>query len=439
MRLTDQLTLRTLLKNLRIPPSWHWPLFLIVCLIVGAVLRLIWGLDIEYKGDENYMFLESQRKGFFEALFHPGMLSGVFVPNPGLSVAVFVALARIFHATTPPDLAQTVQLLNITALGILAWFALTKIEKPLREAWLWGTALVCVNPIAVLLHRKIWAQSVLPFFCMLTILGWHYRTRRWGALLWGFVGALLGQIHLSGFFVALMVFVWTLIKKYPARWGYWLLGSVLGAIPLVSWGLALVNAPKGPPIPSNGWNLNNLIEGFWSLWLTDSLGLGLAYSLHKAEFIEFLKYPYLGAQPLYLVGVAHLLLIGMGLRILYLALQGLWRNRPGRRDLILGSNQNPSLTLEKASFWGYGILLHLTGVRVPRHYLLITFPLEWVWISRLALARPQTKRFLPWIWVLQLFLSSLFLYYIHENYGAPTGDYGYSYRHLLRAKSRFSQ
>lgn len=419
----------------KIKPSLRWPLFLALCLALGAALRLIWGMDIEYKGDEQYMFEQSQTRGFWEALFQPGMISGVAVPNPGLSVAVFVGLAQLFGAVTPPELAQTVQILNILALCLLAWFALTRIEKPLREAWLWGTALVCVSPLAVLLQRKIWAQSVLPLFCMLTILGWHYRTRRWGALVWGFLGACLGQIHLSGFFVSFVVLVWTVVKKYPARWSYWFLGSVVGALPLYPWLMDLLTRPKLPAVPTNGLDLRNLVECFWEYWLTNSLGLGLSYSLHKAAFLDFLQYPYLGAQPLYLVGIAHLLLTGMGLKILFLTLRGIWKKKPTLHEFFLGGPQTPTLTLEKASFWGYGPLLHLTGVRVARHYLLITFPLEWVWISRLSLARPETKKLLPWLWVLQLFLSALFLHYLHVNDGAPTGDYGYSYRHHIQAQA----
>ncbi|MBI2711849.1 MAG: hypothetical protein HYX41_03140 [Bdellovibrio sp.] len=416
-----------------------WLLFLFISLSLGALLRLIWGLDIEYKYDEQFMFEQSQTREFWEAWFHSGMLAGVQIPNPGLSIAVFVALAKIFGATTPPELAQAVQILNTLALFFLAWFAFSQVEKQVRESWLWGTALVCVSPIAVLLQRKIWAQSVLPLFCMTLIFGWHWRNKRWGAFLWGVIGALVGQIHLSGFFVAFAVFVWTWAKKYPVRWKYWLVGSVLGALPLIPWAFEILSQGKLRSIPASGLDIRNLVECFWEYWATDSLGVGLSYSLHKNEFFQFWKYPYFFNSPTFLVGIAHLILIGMGLKIFFTSLKDFFvqvKSKNKRTQLFLGPDQPSTSTLEKASFWGFGPLLHLTGVRVTRHYLIMTFPLEWVWLARLALARDKTRKLLPWIWGLQLFVSALFLYYIHINHGALTGDFGPSYRYQMESGSQ---
>ena len=409
--------------NLRSKRSWI--IFLVSSLLIGSLLRLIWGLDIEFKGDEEFMFQQSQTLGFWEALFHSGMLSGVQIPNPGLSVAIFVGLAKVFGAHTPPDLAQAVQILNCLALVILAAFAWKCTHSANREAWLWGTALVCVSPIAVLLHRKIWAQSTLPFFCMLAILGWNYRYKRWGAFVWGFIGALLGQIHLSGFFVMFVLWIWTLLKKYPVKWPFWILGSVLGVIPMIPWVIQIFQQGSLHSVPASGLEIRNAVENFWEFWITNALGVGLSYSLHRDEFFTFWKYPYVFRTPTFLVGIAHLVLIRMGLGMFYLSLKDFWgelksRNKTKRKVLFLGSQEPATVTLKKASYWGYGLLLHLTGVRVTRHYLLITFPLEWVWLSSLALRRPRTQKLLPYIWGLQLFISSLFLYYIHVNHGALT-------------------
>ena len=71
-----------------------------------------------------------------------------------------------------------------------------------REPWLWALSLSAVSPLAMLSQRKIWAQSMLPIFCALFLIGWLRRNRYSGACLWGFIGAILGQIHMSGFFFA---------------------------------------------------------------------------------------------------------------------------------------------------------------------------------------------------------------------------------------------
>jgi len=127
-----------------------------------------------------------------------------------------------------------VQILNILALAGLLGFAWRQVDPRIKENWLWTMALVCVNPIAVLLQRKIWTQSTLPLFCLLFILGWSRRDRWGGALLWGFLGAWLGQIHLSGFFFAAAVVIWTtasrLLQKQSraVAWGPWAIGSIIG-------------------------------------------------------------------------------------------------------------------------------------------------------------------------------------------------------------------
>ena len=183
-------------------------------LVLGAALRLAWGTDIEFKSDEQYMFLRATTAGLPEAFSWLGMPSGVYIKNPGMSAWIFVLLAKIFHITTPAGLARAVQLLNVGAIALAVFvsfrFARTFRE---RETWLWASLLAAVNPLALLFHRKIWAQSLLPFFVMLLFISWWRRDRRTGAFFWGLGGACLGQIHMSGFFLAAAVVLWTLIAK----------------------------------------------------------------------------------------------------------------------------------------------------------------------------------------------------------------------------------
>src|SRR2546423_1677523 len=85
----------------------------------------------------------------------------------GAGIWVFLALGKLSGAETPPELARVCQLVNIAAIALMLAFALRAVPRPEREAWLWAAALVSVNPLAVVLHRKIWPPSIVPLFVML--------------------------------------------------------------------------------------------------------------------------------------------------------------------------------------------------------------------------------------------------------------------------------
>jgi hypothetical protein len=66
---------------------------------------------------------------------------------------------------------------------------------------------------------------------------------------------------------------------------------------------------------------------------------------------------------------------------------------------------------------------------VQRQYTEVTFPLEWVGVAYLTLRHVvPARRVLATLWAVQLCLSLAFLTYIHQNHGAPGGDYGLAYR-----------
>ena len=50
-----------------------------------------------------------------------------------------------------------------------------------------------------------------PMFGLLVWLGWWRCDKRWGAILWGLAGACIGQIHMSGFYFAAGLALWTAI------------------------------------------------------------------------------------------------------------------------------------------------------------------------------------------------------------------------------------
>src|ERR1700733_1046568 len=204
-----------------------WILFLSFALIAGALLRLLYVNDMEYKEDEEYNFTQSQLIGTAQQPWPwYGIPSGVYLVNPGMSIWVFTALAKVFGLHQPTSLAHAVQLFALLGICLVIPFTLRFVADEERRDWLWAYALAMVNPFLILYQRKLWPEPFLPFFTMLTLMGWWKRTQRWGAFLWGFVGAWLGQIHMSGFFFSFALFLWTAVfDRKSSLWKYWFVGS----------------------------------------------------------------------------------------------------------------------------------------------------------------------------------------------------------------------
>jgi len=409
----------------------HLPLLiaLALALIVGAVLRFTWNEDMEFKGDESWMFRTAMTVGKTEPWPELGMPSGVGLRNPGMSVWVFVGLARVANAATPLHLDRAIVTLNVLALVLLALFIWREVPDDQKEAWAWAMALAAVGPIGLLLQRKIWAQSTLPALCVLFIWGWWRRDRWWGAALWGLVGAWLGQIHMSGFFYAFSFFVITAVVRGPDRkktkWPLWVVGSVLGAITLWPWLLYVKSGQDhGPPW---SWDVVSNLR-FWRLAFSDMLGTGLDYSLGRAYF-DFLRYPRFAEElfpALYMQGIS----LTCGLAIFGFAFVALWKKRAEWKVAWRWPwRASESALGTLAAIFGFGVLLTIFSVYVHRHYLIVTYPFEGLFLALLALKyAPKPRLWLAAIVLMQLGLSVTFLDYIHTNGGAPGGDYGRAYR-----------
>ena len=66
---------------------------------------------------------------------------------------------------------------------------------------------------------------------------------------------------------------------------------------------------------------------------------------------------------------------------------------------------------------------------IYRHYLVVTFPLEFLWLAQLVLRNTKKPvHILSVFWACQLLISIGFLSYIHINHGAAGGDYGIGYQ-----------
>lgn len=408
-----------------------WLAFFGLCVAVAAVLRFVWLEDMEYKDDEQWMFEHAMRIPDREPWPDLGMPSGVGLRNPGLSVSIFAVMAKLAAVENPLELCQSVAGTNVLAFALLFVGIVWLMPVGRRESWGWALALSAVSPLGVLLQRKIWAQSVLPVLCVLFLFGWMRRQRWWGAALWGFIGAVLGQIHMSGFFFAGAFFLCEVtlgslrIARPATKWLGWFGGSLAGAWPLIPWVEYVLKSNERSH--SNWWDTVSSLR-FFKAWFSDSLGLGLDYSLGD-QYLDFLRYPLVGSKDYYPALYLHGVAFSLGVFVLFCAMQAAYRTPLSLKRAIIGirSISEDTFTLF-VGFLAYGVLLTLSGVPVHRHYLVIVFPLEGLLLAMLALkhvARPRLV--LGVLWGTQLALSLTFLHYIHENGGAIRGDYGRAY------------
>jgi hypothetical protein len=363
------------------------------------------------------------------------MDSSVRIPNPGMSLWVFVALRGLTGAEDPPALTRAVQLANCLALVLLLVFVRRHVPPGQREAWLWAAALVSVNPVAVLFHRKLWPPCVLPLFSLAALWGWWRRGRPWPAFVWGLVGACLGQIHMAGFFFAGGFALWALLfDRKAVAWKAWLAGNALGAVPLIPWAHQVL---LGHPAASGGSPLRwvHAVEGkFWMRWCTESFGLGLDYTLGR-HFREFLGWPVIGGTPTYLVALAHAGIAAAALFLLARRAWALWRGRRTLYETLVGRG-SPTAFTQGAALWGFGLAMTLSCLSIHRHYMIVLFPLECLWVARLALNRPDTtgaaaprggRVLLGGLWAAQFLLSAQLLAYVHHKQRLDA-EYGPTYR-----------
>ncbi len=400
-------------------------------LMVGAALRLVWPGDMEYKGDEIYSFERTQAVGVSEPWPWTGMNNSADVPHPGMSVWVFLGLAKLFDVHDPIDLNVACMMINVLALGLLAAFIARIVVPDEREPWWWGLSLLAVNPLAVLFHRKIWPPSVLPAIAVIMLASWWSRSRRSAALLFGLIAAIAAQIHPGAFFFAAALSAWALVFDYRSfRWPWTVGGGILGSLPALPWGCHLLFvAERSASAKSHWWSLLEL--KYWVYWFTEPFGLHLKYSLGE-DFVPFLQQPMIGGQATYLVGVLHVLLAAAFLAIL---------GRYVAKSLRTGSwglDRSPTGMTIGAVGIGYGLLLTLTGLPVYRHYLIIAAPVACVGLARVAFmsfAASNARRLLGALCITQCAVSLLFLMFVHSIDRPIRGDYGTPYRVQVKNQS----
>jgi hypothetical protein len=399
---------------------------------------------MEYKADEVWTFEQTQPAALGQGNLWLGMKSSVNVPNPGMSLWVFIALRTLAGAEDPPALTRAVQLANCLALGLLVVFIWRQVPARQREAWLWAAALAAVNPLTVLFHRKLWPPCVLPLLSLAALWGWWRRGRPWPAFVWGLVGACLGQIHMAGFFFSAGFGLWALcFDRKGVAWKWWLFGSCLGAVPLIPWAAEVLAHPSAGTASPIGWV--HALEGkFWGRWFTESFGLGIDYTL-GAHFREFLGWPLVGDTPTYLVALCHAVIVGVAAFLLCRQAVWLWRGRRSLAGNLIG-RESPTAFTQGAALWGFGLLMTLSCLPIHRHYMIVLFPLECLWVARLALQQPAGsgpraaragRILLGTLWAAQLLISTQFLAYIHDTQNVHA-EYGPTYHAQQQHKARLS-
>lgn len=409
-----------------------WPAFgICAVLVVGAILRLLWPGDMEYKGDEIYSFERTQAVGVSEPWPWTGMNNSADVPHPGMSVWVFLGLGKLFNVQGPVDLNVACMLLNVLALGMFALFVWRVVSPEEREPWYWGLALLAVNPLAVLFHRKIWPPSVMPAIAVVLLTTWWFRSRRSSALFFGLIAAISAQVHPGAFFFAAALAGWALLlDRRSFRWPWAIAGGFLGSLPALPWLYHLTFfAERSASAKSHWWRLLEL--KYWVYWFTEPFGLNLRYSLGD-DFGEFLRQPVLAGRAIYLVAGLHVALVA-SMAVVFLRFVS-----NAYRTGHWGLGRSPTSMTIGAVGIGYGLLLTLTGLPVYRHYLIIAAPIACVALARVTLEcfdSLNARRILSGLCVTQAGVSMMFLMFVHNIDRPIRGDYGTPYRVQQQHKS----
>lgn len=400
-----------------------WLALVGACVLAGAILRLVWLDDMEWKLDEQWTY-DRVRFAAIEPTPWLGMPTSYDVRHPPGTVWVFQALGWLVDARSPVELARATATLNVLAVLAMIAYARWLLPRSQRETWYWAAALAAVNPVGVLLQRKIWPPSVLPAFVILLLIAWQFRHRRVGALAWGAMGPILGQVHPVGLFVAAGLVGWAgLFDRRQVRWGCWAIGSAVALVPLVPWLEYALAATADCAISQRTW-INACTPKFWLRCLTEPFGFDARYALGR-DFPRLLSKPEIGGVASWGLGVVHALLLAgclswwccLGWRILWQRQSLHWTDPARPTEFTLG-----------AALVGFAAVFALSGLPMHRHYMLAVFPLPQVLLATTLLRWTRWGR----AWLALLVLGQLAvcvgcLHFIHTAHRPISGDYGTPY------------
>ncbi len=406
-------------------------IFILLFLLIGIAIRLVWVGDMEWKDDEKIMYdlaRETAHTGGFPAI---GMMSGGGVVNPGLSVALFSWISLVTDG--PAGMAKAVQIINVLAILLLLYFMQHNLPSGERKTWYFALALAAVSPLAVLFSRKIWAQDMLPLFTVLLLFAISTRSKRAGAFFYGLLALLIGQIHMSGFFLAAgfmaFSFLYDLYHKRKIQWLWWIIGGIAGLIPLIPWLHYISNHQQGSYLI-----IDHVLQlRFYIYIFLDAHGLNLVYTFEK-EITEFYRYPVIGGRALFMVGCIYCILIVFAVFTLWLIIKYVLKVAGDiKSSVILKWIFSCSQTrfYLQGIFIGLGLLMTLSGTEIYPHYLICIFPFSYVWVSRIY---ADNLKYFKIMIITQAALTIFFLFYVYQNDGIINGDYGKTYESQISGK-----
>ncbi len=417
----------------------HIPVCLFLLLIaVGILVRMICFELMEFKADEVEAILLT-KYWLKHGVPQFGLISGIGIRNP--PGFVFLLIPIIFFTSSPLSVGLCVVAFNIAAL-----FLIYRLGVALDSPWagLWACAFMAVHPWLVLYSRKIWAQSLLPFFIvlLLLVLARCSRISRSRTVFWvAPLASVIGQIHYSGYCVAVFLLVWLAVQalgrrvNWTAAWAGLLVGLIL-FLPYIfyitrtnfadlNYAVRLIFGERGEVSRNGLWLV--------ALWGKTAFAGGLAYPF-ISEALPLSRSPLGAAMPwLNIMAVTSTALV------LLLA---------GAGVLLPEKKKEVGSTLARFGRWLFiftavPVVMYLArGRKIPPHYYIISIP-PVLMLAGLGLEKlkrelaesglfrgrlsslPSITGFLVIVYGAVIWLS--FILYLNRT-GGTGGDYGLTYR-----------
>jgi hypothetical protein len=289
----------------------------------------------------------------------------------------------------------------------------------------------------------------------------RYRLTRWGAFSWGLVGAIIGQVHLSGWFVAFGLIVGTLIAERfemmprSAHWRMWLLGTGLGLLPAIPWLIELPGMTIPTGLDSTFQSTLGKIPGYL-YGLVASATSALPYGfLGTGEMtddllirptvggIRFHVYEWLTIYLIVIYAARIIATIVGAIKTTFRALrQRAQKARatdslaPAPAGAAIDALERPGSVTRfyvLSAFVVPFVSLFLGTNMYFYHYFFVFCPFLFVMIA---------QWFLPWrrclfgMVVAQALMTVAFLNYIHDTGGTDRGEYGVTFARQMAAKGR---
>jgi hypothetical protein len=296
---------------------------------------------------------------------------------------------------------------------------------------------------------------------LLLWVGHRHRQKRWGALTWGLTGALIGQVHLSGWFVAVGLALGTVLAEWRGKlsrsryWHWWLLGTILGLASAVPWLRDLPSLQNALPAHSIAQLI--LIKGFTIVYALAGAATSLlpyAFLGLGEESIAFESTPRIAGIPTRIPDLITLLIMVLVAARLVARLKNQvyaptidWMSRQITRphgERSLPEDAVPALPVEAAPngastgfyllsmiaipFAIYALVIHV----VFYHYYYVMCPLVFVLLAVFML---PWRRALLAIVIGEALFAGMYLAYIRANGGVTRGEYGLTYARQTAKKT----